>query len=184
MGFNNERIGFVDQGYWNDVAPREVLLNPSGVAVAPTVDSDGFITFPDNAWAVAVFRFQVPHNWVIGSSYNFHVHGKKVTAAAGAMDLKMMYQEIPIGAAQPAYTTLVNVVEKIGTLDTVNHGIWSYTITPSASLGMSSIINVWFERDARVANVNDTYAGTFKLYDADLHMYLLNQNGSKNEYSQ
>ena len=183
MGFNNDKLGFKPKLYWDDLPPREVIFNPSGAAVAPVIDTTtGFQLWRDTFDNIVAYRFQMPHNWY-KTTFNFHVHFAKTTAAAGTVEFKVKYAECPIGQPIGAFSTNTAMTEVMTVGSTVNQGIASINITPGSNASISTTYLIWLERDATVGNANDTYGADVMVIDVDLHIQKYADLGSVNEYS-
>jgi hypothetical protein len=137
------------------------------------------------------FRFQVQHDWDVGTSVKFHLHVVPMASTAGNVVISGYYFWAGVGDVIPAVVgwTPFNVIVPIAAADQYKHFIIPVvTAVPTTQKG-SSILNVYLTRPG-ATDANDTYDGNkvggtpaanLGLLSADWH-YQVNQAGTVNEY--
>lgn len=167
---------------WDDLRAPATAINPTGTAVAATVNvDDGTFAFANGANQTVVASFQLPHAWKEGSSIDIHVHWAKTTSAAGTVKWQMKYEWTNIGATRAGFSSFVDGSEYVSNSDTAGkHAIFSFPLVAGTGKTVSSQLIIVLQRLSSGAGA-DTYGAPATLMELDVH-YQMDTVGSKQEY--
>jgi len=164
---------------WDDLRFPAAGINPPGAASDPARDTDdGRLVFSATLENIIAVQVQMPHQWKEGSTIHCHVHWGPTTAGAGNVRWQLLYKVANINEAFPAgWSTLVATVAASGVAD-------QHQISPIGTIDMtgktlSSMLLIKLSRLG--ADGLDTYAGTVKLNEFDIH-FEIDGLGSGEEY--
>lgn len=160
---------------WDDLRSPASSINPVGQASPPTVDTtDGSLVFSkDNVVAMWV---QMPHTWKEGTTIHPHLHWMKTSAGVGVPDWQISYKIVPIGELAGTVVGPLSGAEAVSVGSDANrHGVYAFPSIDMTGKRISTMIGIVLRR----ANTGaDTYAGTAKLLEFDIH-YQVDTDGSR-----
>ena len=166
--------------FWDDLRFPAAGINPPGAAADPTIDTtDGRLVFSASAENIVAIQVQMPHSWKEGTDIHPHVHWSPTSTNTGDVKWQIKYKVANINEAFPAEWTTITVLSAgAGASDT--HQIANFEDVAMTGKTFSCMIMMLVSRLG--ADAADTYTGTAKLNEIDLH-YQIDKFGTSEEYS-
>jgi hypothetical protein len=167
--------------FWDDLRFPAAGINPPGAAADPTQDTtDGRLVFSASAENIVAIQAQMPHSWKEGSTISPHIHWSPTSTHTGNVKWQMKYKIANVFEAFPAeWTTVTALQAAAGVSDTHQLTDFDGDITMTGKT-LSAMILILISRLG--ADGADTYTGTVKLNEIDIH-YEIDGFGSASEYS-
>jgi hypothetical protein len=170
------------QDVWEDLSFQAAGINPAGAADAASYDTTtypGTLLFAGNLDNHIAGVAQMPHAWAEGTAIRPHIHWTKTTADAGglAVDWKMRFAVVNIGAVVPAMSTFANGTLTVGNLTTAErHNLTSFGDLAMTGATVSACV-IW---ELVRYGSTDAYNSSARLLAVDFH-YQRNTSGSRIE---
>ena len=163
---------------WDDLRFPAVGIDPPGAVSDPSRDTtDGRLVFSASAVNTIAIQAQLPHAWKEGSAIRPHLHWSAEDANAGNVVWEMKYKIASVGEAFPALWTTLTVTDAADGADI--HQIVGFAEIAMTGKTLSAMMLILISRLGNA--VADTYAGTAKLNEFDIH-YEIDSLGSDDEF--
>lgn len=165
---------------WEDLRFPAQVINPTGAAADPDIDSDdGSLLFDAGGTETIVGMAQLPHGWDAGTGIRPHIHWSPTNTNTGNVYWRLEYEVMNINGTYTASLTTDNKLDA-GDGTTEKHQVCGFTEIAMTDFTESCIMK-W--KVSRIGgDGTDTYDADARLLEFDIH-YKVNKLGSLREHN-